>query len=418
MKKQIKSTRNYNKTTNRLPIISQFGLICSLFFVFFSLLGRFLYPFGDEPDFIVRSTGVINGEHSWWSPYSVFEGLFGTLTNISNCEISGSPLSLWSIIDVNSCSEPTQQVLTRFLLTLLIVWPLLIPIIFRRIFAWIVNLKSFKLNTNDYITRLDALALSTLLPSVIYSLGIFAEEQFVLVMGLLIFMLTRKPVWIAIFISLIISIDLGNGIVVLGFFIFLAINTFIVRRFGFRRLFLFLTLQTTCVLFIGINFLNYLQFSNILIAKADSIYYAQSISDVTTKYPVILRPIITFMSGIFMTPAYIKVLPLYILFGITTVIICKRLITNYTRASSAREFRGGNSEATDLGRCGVQILTAFSTVLFFVFILPGYSNAKYYLFMTPFIINAALHVLEKKIVFLLLISGNVVVFASLFLYGF
>ena len=43
--------------------ISKFGLQSTLIIVVLMFIGRFLFPFGDEPDWYVRAPHILFGEH-------------------------------------------------------------------------------------------------------------------------------------------------------------------------------------------------------------------------------------------------------------------------------------------------------------------------------------------------------------------
>ena len=45
-----------------------FYIIIFLSYFFLIIIYRFLLPFGDEPDFHIRASSVVNGLQEWWTP--------------------------------------------------------------------------------------------------------------------------------------------------------------------------------------------------------------------------------------------------------------------------------------------------------------------------------------------------------------
>ena len=79
---------------NRIPRISKFGILSVVIFMVSSLTGRVLYPFGDEPDFTSRAPQLLESEHLFWSPYSIFSEIFSRLSYEASCLITATPFSL------------------------------------------------------------------------------------------------------------------------------------------------------------------------------------------------------------------------------------------------------------------------------------------------------------------------------------
>jgi hypothetical protein len=118
---------------------------------------------------------------------------------------------------------------------------------------------------------------------------------------------------------------------------------------------------------------------------------------VATKYPVILRPVITFLVAVFMTPSK---LGLYILYPVYFYVLVSSYFKLYANATKYAEQK--------------DMLFSFTTPIVFVisvvFILPGYSQAKYYMFLMPFIIHSLLSIYSiKKIYYFLTISNILVI---------
>lgn len=126
----------------------------------------------------------------------------------------------------------------------------------------------------------------------------------------------------------------------------------------------------------------------ILSDKVTGVYeaYRTYYSYVATKYPLIFRPFITFMTFVFMTPAKIGAYILYPIYGIILIIAIKKFLK--------KSFLHENKESF------IYFITPIVFIISIVFILPGYSQAKYYIFMLPFILYGLLKVFKFKSILL------------------
>lgn len=387
---------------NNLKVFSGFGLISSFLFIIFSFISRILFPFGDEPDFTVRAPRVIFGEHPFWSPYYIFHDILSKLNPISLCKIDAFPTSFWFYIG-SDCIESIEQILIRLFITILIVLPLLYAITFRKSFVTIMKFFKFKLTIEEWNSRLDTLCITILFPSILYYLGIFAEEQFTLLLSLFIFLFWGSLLLISIIIFLIMSIDLGNSIVVLTFVLFSYSFIFLSRKINLKFSILCMIGVVLFAFIIGFSFLTYIENISFLASKAEAMYNKGLKFE--NKYPVILRPIVTFMTSIFMTPSGIKITLLYLFYGPILIWIIYKI--NILR----KKF---NSK--DFNKKYILFFSVCTTILFFVFLFPDYSFGKYYVFMIPFILNISLDIFIKFRMFQFILFTNSIMFFHLLLY--
>ncbi len=404
--------------TAALPRISAFGMLSAFMFMVLSFLGRFIFPFGDEPDFTARSYSVLYDENPWWSPYSIFHDFLADWSRENVCDIVSSPLSAWGHIQAG-CREPLEQILARFGFSLMLALPLLLPIVFRRSAVKLLDPRR-RFSEGEWALRLDALALAMLLPSVVAALGVFAEEQFVVILSLLLILVVRNIFLTLVLLFFVFGLDVGNGLVVFTAVVLLTFNRFLSRRFGFRTLSIVVVLELIFVLVIGFIFIDVLSSIGFLADKVGGmISVLTENDDQVNKYPVILRPAITFMSGIYMSAASLKALPLYAVFGTGIVLWSRRfrrLAAEPALELSAYGFRQrAGTPAFD--ECRLMLITAINVVLFFVFLLPTYSNAKYYLFLMPFFLVNALQVFDRGAMRILFVASSLTVFVFLILYN-
>jgi len=388
--------------SNSLKVISGFGLISSLLFLIFSFINRILLPFGDEPDFTVRAPRLLYGDHPIWTPYYMFHDILVKLNPFSMCNIKASPTSLFAFIGAN-CTENLEQILIRFFIVFIVTLPLLYAVTFRKSFVVIMNFFRLKLTTFEWNTRLDTLSIALIFPSILYYLGIFAEEQLTLVLSLFVFLFWDSFFLISLIVFLIMSIDFGNSIVVITFILFGYFFSLVAKKISLK---ISMVLMLGIILFafiIGFTFLTYLENVSFLAQKAQAMYSKGL--NFENKYPVILRPIVTFMTAVFMTPSGVKIILLYLIYAPVLVFTIHKL--NIVRKKiNTKEFN----------RKYILFFSVFTTILFFVFLFPDYSFAKYYVFMLPFIIFVIISLFDKLKVWRFIIATNLIIYFHLILY--
>lgn len=379
--------------------------ISVVIFILFSVIYRILLPFGDEPDYEYRAGKLINDDHSFWSPYSIFGSLLENFDYFSYCQIDGGLFDLWSNIDSYSCIESTWQIIFRLILLLMVVGPLLYFIVSRELlckFYKIFNKRD--INIKSIKNRSLVLGLSLLATGMIYYLGVFAEEQFVLVLSLFIYLFWDIKVIVFILIFLIFNLDIGNGLVVLSYVLMSYCFMYLLKK----KLKLTVLILKICLIIIALNigyiFLSYIEGIPFVSDKAMAIYQKNESFNYRDKYPIILRPIITFMTGVFMTPSGVKVVLSYIIYAVLIAMSIPKLKKLYKENIFIKEIELS--------------LTAITLILVFVFLFPDYSNAKYYMFLLPFIMDVFLKIYNPIKIMKFLIMNNLIILSHLFIYIF
>lgn len=382
--------------------ISYFGLISSSCFLILSFIGRVLFPFGDEPDFDPRASMVLYDEHAWWTPYFIFKDLLSYLNPVSFCQIDTTRMSLYADIGLG-CIESFEQIAIRFLITGIIVSPLLFVIVFRDFFIAIMYVLKFRLTHEEWHHRLDALSLTIIFPSIIFYLGVLAEEQFTLVLSIFIFLFWGSFLIVIFLLFLIASIDIGNAIVVTTFVFFGYFSIFTAKYISVRFSFLVMLSIVILAYIIGPMLLVYIEKISFLTTTAQEMYENTLLAQ--NKYPILLRPFITFMTGIFMTASGVKVVFVYVLYATILVLLFYKLYVLRKKNLSHR-----------VNYIYVLLCSTFTTILFFVFMFPDYAFAKYYVFMMPFILLAALLVFNKFNILKIILLSNLIIFIYLIIY--
>lgn len=411
----IKSKLDNNSRTESSIFFSKKIFLVS--FLISTILGRFLFPFGDEPDFFVRTNEIVNSEINWWMPYNFFNDFLSRLNITPNCHIDSEAFSIWVHIDSISCTESIEQITFRLLLTFSILLPILILILIntRHSFSLIKKLNS-KITSHEWNHRIKATKLALIFPSVIYYSGLLSHEQFTLALSFFIFIFWGIWWLVAIIFSIIVASDIGNSMIIVAFIaVNLTINL-INKIFGIKTALITMTLLLIFAYISGYTNLNYLVDIDFLSNKALAISDSLADGFYIEKYPVILRPFITFMSGIFMTPSGIKILPLYVTYMIFNILLIIKIITRYKKSLNYKEIN--SYDVIFIKKSIVFLLASVTTTILFIFLFPTHTHAKYYAFMIPFIVYACISNFREKTIAILFLSSLVILFINLFLFRF
>lgn len=403
-----------HESSSAIFFISKFGLLCFCCFIIFVFLGRILFPYGDEPDFSVRAYNLLVEDHPVWSPYYWFSLIMQRADLTAVCNIDAQPLSLWAKI-YGDCREPVWQYFARVGVTIIVSLLVFIPVIFRGDFFSKFIFREEKSIVNG---KLNALALAMISPGVIYYSGVIALEQLVLILSFLVFLLTKNILLSVCLVLLIISIDLGNGLVVGALVVSLFFSNLFFKKNKIKKIIFSVFLVVAFFYFISYFFLEYFQRFGLFVEKSDAIYASMiSENSVVDKYPKILRPVVTYMTWVFHTANYVKVVPLYIIFGISILIMLKKIFSYEKHLASSS--LSALEKITIFNNFSVSRLNAivcFGLILSFVFMLPNYSNAKYYIFIMPFFVSLASFVFSLNRIFIFFIFSNMIVFLFLLMY--
>ncbi|AYM99961.1 hypothetical protein [Chryseobacterium sp. 3008163] len=188
-------------------------------------------------------------------------------------------------------------------------------LVFRDRFIKVMSLLKFKLTNQEWNLRLDSLSLSLIYSGIIYYSGLFSIEQFTLVLSLYIFLFWGNYIFVSIIFIFIASVDLGNSMILL-IFIFIALYfSFLGRKKkSLKLIYLSMAGMLGLALILGIASLSYIQYIPFLAKKSQGMLALEEYGGYRDKYPILLRPFITLMTSIFMTPTGIKVVLVYLMF--------------------------------------------------------------------------------------------------------
>lgn len=381
---------------------SRFGFLIAFAFCILALAFRGTLPFGDEPDFSVRALELIENDFPAWTPYYWLSGGLQHLNIHSNCTIVASPIDIIARIDGASCGEGVGQVLGRTLFMVLLVSPVLMLVAWRGLGLRVLS-AAVKGPLDDLNRRIDALGLSLLVPGMIYYLGLLSHEQLTLLISLFVFFFWGNWLIVLGLLGLISSLDLGNAVIVAAFLVIHIAIFLAVAKLGLILAGILMGAVLAYAYLSGAEGFIYLGYFPVLELKFNAILERALNPDFFDKYPRILSPVITFMTGIFMTPSGVKAFPLYVVYGVALLVMVNRLSKPKTKTHMIEPSQ-------------LVLLSVTVTVMFFVFLLPDYANAKYYMFLTPFILQSALTVFSRKWIFATLVGAAWIVPLNLLLF--
>jgi hypothetical protein len=386
-----------------------------LFLFLFLFIGRFLYPLGDEPDFFLKSLKVIKNV-DYYNPvlnrhtdvYLYVRFLLDGLSESVACNIKSSPTSFFAKIDYKTCTDSLNNNLTRFLLSSCFLLLIIMPFFLDKSYNL---LKKIGLNCSfhEWNLRRNILSLSLIFPSIIYYLGILSNEQVTLMLALLLFLFRGTTHLSAVLIFMILLIDTGTGLMVLIYYIFISIILYFYRYFYYWLY--FFALSFLIVLFFRENLINFISY---YITYIGTVFYNANewmkADGIIEKYPIILRPLITYLSFIFLSPAKIKIIPLYIIFSFYLLLF---FFKTFKRIFAEKKITSKNKSYYQ------NILIFISSIYFIisiVVVLPSYALAKYYIFITPFFLYGIISIYKLDKVHKFFLFSNILVFLNLLIY--
>lgn len=335
------------------------------------LVARLLLPIGDEPDFYVQAGDFLNTDHGLLSPFHYFQPIFRS--------------------DPSLITQTTfSSVAYRLLLSIVITLPL---------YLYLIKASAEKPLAQNWGGRQNYIAMSLLCPSIWFHLGLLGDNALITALLLLYFCIERSLWKFLIFLTAL-YVDLGNTIVFIYFWLLYRTFLTTLKCWG---------LKITWSLMIGLALVSYLFSMNLLTMmaqipligeRASVIYehYTYIYTDINDKYPLFLRPIITFMGLVFMLPeSKIMIAPAYPFVAFFVFLMLARVSRLYKEHT----------------RVVALVYAAITIVVTIPMILPGFSNVKYYVFILPAILNGFLLTFERKNVWLWIFVLNLLVLTRL-----
>ena len=338
----------------------------------FGVFFRVLLPSSDEPDYFIRVDTVFRSDFKDWSPYIIVPDNKVSPLMDSACEITALVPGLY--YDVGS-----QDVST-------IAYRCMVFAIHILVIGASLSLIARRPKNNDHFVgnklHIDATYISILMPAYLYYVSAFSFETWALIFSTLAGLLLHRPLLYLILALYIYLFDSGNALLLLSFFAFRFSLISIHKNIGGKATILTLFSLVTVLYFIGTYLIQNIgglaQFSSELVSLS-SAYNSDRGLEIISKYPLIARPFITFLTFCFMTPAQIFFSPLTVLMG---YFFFKEI--RYSKWYLKTGFRRGPQPERQMY---LEFYCALSFIISFIFVVPGYASAKYYIFLAPFLIS-------------------------------
>lgn len=361
--------------------ISKYGFLIFLSFFLFLILYRILLPFGDEPDFMYRGPHLIEFTHPIWSPAYYMDYFLSKLRLDSNCKIISSATSIYSHIDFKTCTQSLYQIFLRVFITIIFILPIILIILFPKVFIDFLNIFDKDLDYLEMQLKIKSLTLSLIFPGMIYYISIIGIEQLTLILSLLI-VLTIDILWISILLFFLLAYyDLGNALVV-GFFIFHYKVSYILYKKNYIKLVYILMVFLVLIAYVvGYQLLYFFQSIPLIDVKVNLMLDKFGKVDFREKYPLVLRPIITYMTSILTLPSGVK--------SVVAIIFSSLMLSLFFfKVIVYKPYIKLTPNLNIIYKKSILILSSgITSILFFVFLFPDYANAKYYIFLLPLVFN-------------------------------
>lgn len=358
-------------------------IICTILTI---ILFRILLPFGDEPDFIFRAPRFIDGNLPTLAYYilSPIYYLFSDFELHNNCIVT--PVLPGFYYELSNCSNDIYGVFSRVIYSLYLLFVLLI-IIFT--------------SKNENYNLKSSVIIASFFSGTIYYMGVLSYEGISIILSMLVVFYIKNRITSFILVVAVLSLDLGDGIVVLAFFTLY--NSFVFFTDSHRKTALLTCTLVFLSLILGLAFIEIISNISLFSSKANSLLDVKDdIIERSNKYPILLRPIITYISSIMYTPRGVfSFLSIFILSLFLFLAVVKRKFRIF--------FTTGDPFVYHL------FYSSVSLVLCLVFILPTYANAKYFIFILPSIIYPFLTFYGFKKIFILFFLVNLSLIFTLLL---
>jgi hypothetical protein len=379
---------------------SRFNAIFST--IILLLFYRALIPYGDEPDFSIKSLLFSDGA------LAVF---FGELPE-NNCMVSFDAFAIFGKIDFATCFLPKLDLWLWLKLSLYVSATAAFTMFFictrNRALIGVDKCKHHCAGWPDIVL------LSLSFPGLLYYTALMSNEA-LFVLSALAMMASIFSRFSYVFLALCAYIDFGNFIVL--FFFFCLFKFFLIFENFFRSKTIWLVPLFVVALYPARDSLFHLLSSVLandwITHLYETLYLSEgSYNELLYKYTLPLRYANTFATGIFMTPSGLKSPVLYffvLVFFFVLIVNYRRLrntlsgnVTNFHLQINPAHIR----ERILLPGFSASILTILLTILF----LPTFSNAKYYIFTLPVFLGFFVIYWGFKKVFLSIIFLNATVF--------
>lgn len=416
---------------NNDKILLNTSLLFILYLLLFLILGRILFPNGDEADWDRRTIWYYDllNSSDFFSQFienldlkrrcfdeSYNNGMknYSLIPGLKNKTI-GDFFSIFSSLNIIYCVDTFLQNIKRLSVTIILFLPLLFFIVYRNFFSFLLSKFSKVLDKIEFNNRIEVASYSILFPSIIYHVGLFSHEQITYIYLFLFFIFFNYK-WLAFFISLVIfTIDNGMGIFLIFLCSFNLIIEFLKKYFDTLKLIILSLIILITLYFFSNQIILFLlslgmEFDLPIIGdKIRNTYveynYAIGLGYMD-KYSLILRFPQIFFGVVFTTPSFIKSILLYLLVFIFLIKVIIEIFLNKERLFKNLFFK----------KDFTAIISTIFVILCIIIIFPTHSNGRYYLILIPQLYMLSSYVFALNKLFIFSVFSSLIVFFTLSLY--
>ena len=391
--------------------------------IFFFTLSRFIFPFSDVPDvsaqsaFLQRAFGsIIN--------YFNFDIVLVFDENVAyNCGIVSSKFSLWSTIEQSRCLMPLKTFIFNILFFFILFIPLVLIQYNRNFFYKISIYYKASYTIKHWNNFLDATLLSLSFSGFIYILGFISLDTIALALSIYVIIFIRNIIIIAPLVFIVFLTDIGSSIILIIFISFYYFYSILSIFLKMVYIFIFLIVTSVLIYILQDYFFNFLldneyfeislpyQFliNSFIDNDPDTL---NSFTQAARKYPIFVRPIITYMSAIYLSAAGLKA-PLAYIYNFLGISFLIYLTIKYIIHSNFKS----NDFLLYKKYYLLPLIAAISTIIFLITLFPNNAYAKYYIFLLPFFFNYSLIFFDRFKILQYIFFNNFLVFYFLILYS-
>ncbi len=394
--------------------MSRFGLIAYGVFITSVLLMTILVPYGDQPDFEIRLERLQN-EQLPKSDLHHYINFFPEIKQGETCTYESGSKSIWAKISLECIELNLGVVPYKLLHVLLITFPIFFLAVFRKqVYQLFFPPRSEQFV--DWERKVDATILGILLPSAVYSFSFVSQEVFSYSLLSLLLIVSRNLFLVGLLLFWIFNLDFGDFLVASMFLSFRVLLMAISKKFGVGLAVWCAGILIFSAFALGEVLLKHLVEMNIQ-SKFSEVYSALISKEAYENYPLLLRPVITIMSLVFMTATGIKSIALYAFWSMLTAYLLYRV---YRHCSPKNNVCTSSDYYTMISekkmRAFIGFLAMITTIFFIVLIAPTHTNAKYYIFMMPFAVYPLLYFFNRYTLLYIILFSSLILYLNIVFY--
>ena len=373
-----------------------------------------LVPYGDQPDFEIRLERLQN-EQPPKSDLHHYIDFFPKIKQGETCTYESGSKSIWAKISPECIELNLGVVPNKLLHVLLITFPIFFLVVFRKQ-AYRLFFCSRSEQFVDWEIKVDATILGILLPSAVYSFSFVSQEVFSYSLLFLLLIISRNHFLVGLLLFWIFNLDFGAFLVASMFVSCRVLLMAISKKFGVRLAVWCVGVLIFSAFALGEELLKHLAGMNIQ-SKFSEVYDALISKEAYENYPLLLRPVMTIMSLVFMTASGIKSIALYVFWSMITAYLLYRVYRHCllkNNACTSSDYYTMISEKKMTAFIG--FLAMITTIFCIVLIAPTHTNAKYYIFMMPFAVYPLLYFFNRYTLLYIILFSLLLLYLNIVFY--